>query len=65
MFLANAQALAIDHKKDLMINGQIKGNPNSPEIAKVVDEYALFSCLIKEENDDTISVVIYEDEYEF
>jgi len=64
MFLANAQALAMGANKDLMINGQVKGSPNSPGIMEIVKEYALFSCLIEEETDDLISVRIYEDDGE-
>ena len=64
MFLANAQAIAMGANKDLMINGQIKGNPNSPGIMEIVKEYALFSCLIEEETDDLVSVRIYEDDGE-
>ncbi len=62
MFLANAQAMAMGNNKDLMINGQVRGNPSSPGIMEIVKEYALFSCLIEEETDDLISVRIYEDE---
>ena len=64
MFLANAQALAMGANKDLMINGQIKGSPNSPGIMEIVKEYALFNCLIEEETDDLVSVRIYEDDGE-
>ena len=64
MSLAAAHARACSSGKMMIINGIIIGRGNEAVIRQYVERFALCRCLVCEETEATISVTIYEDEWE-